>query len=184
MFHMVSQIGADDDDLISTGVGSTALPMFRESGPSSRRTLGTSRVATTPVAASPEDMPPIRHGKRDIRSRRSANVEMTTISQKFMPMDAAEAFEDPGTFRWDGTATTANASAHHGDEDNMEDRGDDEVQPRGVGLPLRRKRAKMRYRQPPPELSNASSASRPWYIMVPESRTHQLFDHLGEEGRG
>lgn len=183
MFHAVSQIGADDDDLISPGIESTTLPMFRESGPTSKRSRGGgNRVAPRGAVVGPrEGMPPLRHGKRDLRSRRSASIEMTATNQKFTaPVASSSCFEDPGTFRWDRTATAENTEHHDDERTTEDDRGDDEVQPRGVGLPLRQRRPGMRFRPPPPELEN-NSARKPWYIIVPDSRTHQLLDHLGEE---
>lgn len=194
MFHAVSQMPADDDELASPGIGSQVLPMFSESrfsnsidSNTSRGSAGapTSREGSATVTPSEGGLPRARRGRRELRSRRRS-VEMTAMSQSFAGPDADGGTDDPGTFRWDATVGEDNGEGGVAEESSGDQGGGDDemdVKPRGsipIG-PLRRKRVKLRFRPPPRDLENMSSAARPWYIVVPDSRTHQLLDHLGEE---
>lgn len=89
---------------------------------------------------------------------------------------------EPGIFRWSSSVVDTSSGLEEEDQGGEDGGGDidEEVHPRGIGMPLRRKRMHMRFRSVPRDMESVSAVGNPWYIIVPESRMHQIFDHLGE----
>lgn len=122
---------------------------------------------------------------RALRSRRSSGIEMRAIGggdhqPKFAGPDDS-GFGEGGIFTWD--ATVAGGGAHEEGDDKDEDEGVPQAVRRGG---RRGGRVKLRF---PPEAGEGAghirglSAEKPWYVILPESRTHQVFDHVGERGK-
>lgn len=142
-------------------------------------------TATSGAAAGSGRGTPVRREHR-LRSRRT-NIEMTAMkASSFAGPDVVQLGDttEPGTFRWDSAVADSSGEGLEGDGDGeVGEIAGEVMQPRGIGMPLRsrNKRAKMRFRPLPADvLDGAPHSRRPWYIIVPESRTHQIFDHLGE----
>lgn len=109
-------------------------------------------------------------------------------------------FAEAGTFRWDATVADAATVQQEDTDDKEDDEEDEEVGvataaavvggvPRlgaggvgGLGSRRRRRRGKVRSAPLPGGVGDLEEVRRakPWYVIMPESRTHQIFDHLGE----
>lgn len=204
MFQAVSQVAAEeDDDPMSLDTGIPAFPMFEESpkaasgnsggsklsrGKSSRlassRTVSGHRAASPTAIVSGRGGPSLaaRHTRNDLRNRRSSSIEMKTFAG---PDPLQNGFDErPGTYRWDSTVADSSSEVPEGEGESGDGGGTDGnsevMQPRGIGMPLRRKRTKMRFRPPPRPLDGGMLPGRPWFVIIPESKTHQVFDHVGE----
>lgn len=123
---------------------------------------------------------------RHLRSRRTS-IEMTAMkASSFAGPDVVQLGDttEPGTFRWNSSVADASGEGlEEGGEGEVGDMAGEIMQPRGIGIPLRsrNKRAKARFRPLAADvLDGAPQSPRSWFIIVPESRTHQVFDHLGE----
>lgn len=110
----------------------------------------------------------------------------------------AGGFAEAGTFRWDATVADAATAQQDGlGEDGMEEEGGG-----GSGSNSRRSRAggtgaggsrrgvrglrRGKLALSPPmsgdmaDIAHAARYHKPWYIITPESKMHQIFDHTGE----
>lgn len=209
MFHTVNQFpGAEEEESLSPGTGTSNLPMFREASFSALRKSSTSNNTSsgacplstqssnfvTPATASSSSggiAGPTAGGAgrsashRALRSRRSGGIEMRAIGggdhQPTFAGPDHSGFGEGGLFRWD--ATVAGGGAHEEGDDKDEDEGVPQSVRRGG---RRGDREKLRF--PPAAGEGAGhirgpSAEKPWYVILPESRTHQVFDHVGERGK-
>lgn len=207
MFHTVSQFqGAEEEESLSPGTGTSNLPMFREATSSSLRKSSTSDnphhstqqgsnnnlvAPATASSSSSVNAGPIAGGvgrsapHRVLRSRRSAGIEMRAIvggGGDHQPTFAGpddSGFGEGGLFRWDATVA-----------DGTHEEGGDKEECEGVPESARRSgrrgggRMKLRFplagREGAGGHIRGRSEEKPWYVILPESRAHQVFDHVGK----
>lgn len=188
MFHESASIagGASPHNGNNGNVGSSSNITHANGSrltPASPRAIVSSASGAGPSSSSSSSSSlAARPGRRELRSRRQG-IEMTAITKTFSGPDTLQGvMGEPGTFRWDSSVEGTSAGLEAEDQGGDDSGGGigEEMQPRGIGMPLRRKRTNMRFRPVPRDLEIVSSVRNPWYIIVPESRTHQVFDHLGE----
>lgn len=209
MFHAVNQMpGAEEEDVLSPSRAAISAPMFRES---SARKLTTANGRAGPVEGGTASqrssnsstnslLPAMPHaaGARDSgtrraapRRRRSGAIEMRTVNNSPAAFAGPDGLEvgsaEAGTFRWDATVADAASAQQERVEDKEEEAGAGRQRPLGLRSVLGMRRAK--HRSPPSTVEaedvgdvRGGEERRPWFIIVPESRTYQIFDHLGEEG--
>lgn len=212
MFHAVNQMpGAEEEDTLSSPArGASSAPMFRESsarkitaangragrggGIPSQRSSNTNTNSLIPAMA-----PAAGAGggtrRAAPRRRRSGAIEMRAINSPaaFAGPDGLEVGSaEAGTFRWDATVAEAATVQQERAEDKEDEAGVSRQRPLGLRSVLGIRRAK--HRSPPSTLDAAGAGDvgdvgggderRPWFIIVPESRTYQIFDHLGECAMG
>lgn len=122
---------------------------------------------------------------RALRSRRGGGgaIEMSTVNnhQAFAGPDGLDSgFAEGGTFRWNATV----ADAATGQEEEMDDKEEEGagLQEQVGGRGALAGRCWRLLRSPPTagEMGSVRGRRKPWYVMMPESRMHQVFDHLGE----
>lgn len=212
MFHAVNQMpGAEEEDALSPSRGACSAPMFRESSarkltsansragsgggiPSQRSSSSNANSmipAMTPAAGA-------GGGTRRAapRRRRSGAIEMRAVNSSPAAFAGPDGLEvgsaEAGTFRWDATVAEAATVQQERAEDKEDEAGVGRQRPLGLRSVLGMRRAK--HRSPPSTLDAAGAGDvgdavggderRPWFIIVPESRTYQIFDHLGERAMG
>lgn len=205
MFHAVNQApGEEDDDMLPP-----ELPMFRDSSKNASPVAGTRRMvqstsrnttsaisgsihpiagdaSSTTVTAVPSTRPAgTERGltpRRVLRSRKGGRmeVEMRAVggSRKLQPTFSRpdgldDGFSEAGTFRWDATVADAASAQQEGSEDrDIEDASQGGKGIMGMWckqrLPL------------PAEDEDMGRHRKPWFVILPESKVHHLFDHLGE----
>ena len=207
MFHAVNQMpGAEEEDTLSPSRGASSAPMFRESsarklsaangrarpggGIPSQRSGNSSTNSLIPAMAPAAGAGGGTH-RAAPRRRRSGAIEMRAVSSPaaFAGPDGLEIGPaEAGTFRWDATVAEAATAQQERAEDKEDEAGAGRQRPLGLRSVLGLRRAK--HRSPPSTLDavgvgevgdvGAGDERRPWYVIVPESRTYQIFDHLGE----
>lgn len=84
-----------------------------------------------------------------------------------------DGFSEAGTFRWDATVADA-ASAQ---QEDSEDRDIEDASQGGKGITGRWCRQRLPL---PAEDEDMGRHRKPWFVILPESKVHHLFDHLGE----
>lgn len=209
MFHAVNQMpGAEEEDILSPSRGASSAPMFRESS-SRKLTAANGRPGPGGGIASqcssnsnsntnsliPAMAPAAGAGggtrRAAPRRRRSGAIEMRAVNSPaaFSGPDGLEVGSaEAGTFRWDATVADAATAQQERAEDKEDEAGVGRHRPLGLRSVLGMRRAK--HRSPPSTLDAAGAGNigdveggderRSWFVIVPESRTYQIFDHLGE----
>ena len=209
MFHAVNQTpGEEEDDMLPTAlpmfrdssvVRSTSVTSpgtgGRRSSQSNRgndpSVKGTSIQSAARVTASAAVAAGALGGtaatdrraqRGSLRSRKSGRmeIEMRTVGggKEHQPTFARpdgldDGLVETGTYRWN--ATVADAAEPEQDDFDCRDIGDASQRWKGSLSRWGKQRLAL-----PDELGDIGPRRKPWFVILPESRMHQLFDHLGE----
>lgn len=178
------------------GVGRTSLGRSNSNSSSNNNTTSSTSTAVSSTSSDSGKLPGIsRRAPRRaaLRSRKGGAIELGAVNLQttFVGPDGLDrGFPETGTFRWDSTVADAAASP----QEDLSDQGGDvgavqkqqkKQQLGGIqGIIARRKRRHLKLKSPPTtEMVDMEVMElKPWFVILPESKAHQIFDHLGEKG--